>query len=476
MLRIVVPLAAGILAADYAVLPYWFLAVVFVVSGAAAMLLRSSAALVLLLLTAGFADAQLGAPAFSVPVELPAAFAVHVEGMPSDRGRYASAEGIVEAWRDPAGGTWHAAADRIVVYADSLVPLSGGERFYCRGTVRPFRGGSENYRRLMARRGFAGTLRVSERNLLDSMPDGEENLHVRASGRLRALGGSGDAAAVVRAMTAGDRSGVGRELREAYARSGMSHLLAVSGLHTGIVFLVANLLLWWLPLLRRGHLVRNLLVVAAVWVYVAAAGFPASAVRAAVMCTLLQTALASGSEYVALNALGAAAAGMLLWNPAWLGDIGFQLSFVAVGAILAWGVPLCRRLHTRFRVLNPLTDALAVGFTASLATAPLVSHTFGIVALLGLALNPVVVLLAAVVVGAGVVCLVLPPLACVAMPVAEGAAALLNTLSRAVASVPGGVVEYALSARATAALYLFFAAATLAAWCAEPKKNVHLPS
>lgn len=145
-------------------------------------------------------------------------------------------------------------------------------------------------------------------------------------------------------MTAGDRSGITPELRAAYSRSGLSHLLAVSGLHTGIVFALVNLLLWWLPLLRRGHLLRNLLAAACIWIYVAAAGFPPSAVRAAVMFTMLQSALASASEYNGLNALAAAAFGMLLWNPAWLGDISFQLSFAAVAAILAWGVPLCRRL------------------------------------------------------------------------------------------------------------------------------------
>ena len=101
--------------------------------------------------------------------------------------------------------------------------------------------------------------------------------------------------------------------RPAYSRSGLSHLLAVSGLHTGIVFALVNLLLWWLPLLRRGHLLRNLLAAACIWIYVAAAGFPPSAVRTAVMFTMLQSALASASEYNGLNALAAAAFGMLLW-------------------------------------------------------------------------------------------------------------------------------------------------------------------
>ena len=213
-------------------------------------------------------------------------------------------------------------------------------------------------------------------------------------------------------------------------------------------------------------------------IYVAAAGFPPSAVRAAVMFTMLQSALASASEYNGLNALAAAAFGMLLWNPAWLGDISFQLSFAAVAAILAWGVPLCRRLRTRRRALNPITDALAVSLAATLATAPLVSHTFGIVPLAGVVVNPAAILLGSVVVLAGALWMLLPvgwaapAFECVLSHTAEG----LNALARVTADLPCTAAEYALGGGATAAVYLFFALATVAAWSAEPKKSVHLPA
>ena len=236
--------------------------------------------------------------------------------------------------------------------------------------------------------------------------------------------------------------------------------------------------MWWLPLLRRGHLLRNLLAAACIWIYVAAAGFPPSAVRAAVMFTMLQSALASASEYNGLNALAAAAFGMLLWNPAWLGDISFQLSFAAVAAILAWGVPLCRRLRTRRRALNPITDVLAVSLAATLATAPLVSHTFGIVPLAGVVVNPAAILLGSVVVLVGALWMLLPvgwaapAFECVLSHTAEG----LNALARVTADLSCAAAEYALGGGATTAVYLFFALATAAAWSAEPKKSVHLPA
>lgn len=116
-------------------------------------------------------------------------------------------------------------------------------------------------------------------------------------------------------MTAGDRRSLSPALRAAYSRSGTSHLLAVSGLHVGIVFLLANLLLWWLPLFRHGHILRNIAVILLIWLYAATTGFPPSVVRAALMFSVLQFALASSSEYVGMNTLAGVAFVMLLSIP-----------------------------------------------------------------------------------------------------------------------------------------------------------------
>ncbi|WP_307756661.1 ComEC/Rec2 family competence protein [uncultured Alistipes sp.] len=466
MLKAVVPFAAGIVAAGYLTAPLWFLAGAFLVAGVLALLLRSQLCAVAMLFVAGFGASQLHDTERSIPHNVYTTYQITVERIPSDRGRYSSSDAVVSAWRDPSDGTWRAARDRIILYADSLALPLPGERLYCRGTVRPFQGGAESYRRLMIRRGFAGTMWLSERAVLERQSAHSSSLHVGAAGRIGRLAMPTDAAAVCRAMVAGDKSGITPELRAAYSRSGLAHLLAVSGLHTGIVFALVNVLLWWMPLLRRGHLWRNLLAVVCIWTYVAAAGFPPSAIRAAVMCTFLQFALASASEYVALNSLATAAFGMLLWNPAWLGDISFQLSLVAVAAILAWGVPLCRTLRTRWRALNLMTDALAISLVAWLATAPLVSHTFGIVPLAGIAVNPVAILLGTVIVLAGAIWMLLPlawlaPLFEFVLSTVTG---WLNALARFTAALPCGSAEYTLGGWTTAGVYFFFALATAAAW------------
>ncbi len=475
MLKLFVPLAAGMAVSEHYETAAWLPLVAGAVAGVAALLLRSSPLTVATLFVAGFGTAQFRRVEPAVPRDLPTTFALEIDDIPSLRGSYTVAKATLGAWRDPATDTWHASGDRVVLYADSTTTLAAGERLHCQGCIRPFRSDAEGYRRLMRHRGYAGTLAVGESTILRREPAARGSLHRRAVGALQRLDLPADGEAVVRAMVAGDGTALSREVRTAFSRSGFAHLLAVSGLHTGLLFLVVNLLARGLLLLRHGHLLRNTLVIAAVWLFVALADFPPSAVRAAVMCTLLQLSLAASSEYVSLNALSAAAVGMLLWNPAWLHDPGFQLSFVAVAGILVWGIPLCRRCRTRFGAVNAVIDAYAVGLVATVATLPLVAHTFSMLPLAGIVLNPVAILLAMLVVPTGLLALLVPfaaPLfGWLLTPAAEG----LVALARLTAAIPGGVVDVTFSGGMTAALYLLFVAATLAAWCCQPKKSVHLP-
>ncbi len=470
VMKALVPFVLGIAAADYWTLPLGFVVAAAVAAGAFAALFRSAWALTAMLAAVGFGQAEFRQHACTVPREVPTEFDLRIEGIPSDRGRYFSVEAVASAWRDPASGEWFAADDRLMLYADTLVALSHGERIRCYGRIRDFRGGAESYRRLMRRRGFAGTMWVGLRNVA-ARRMGENSFHAGAVERLARLDLSENGAALVRAMAAGDRSRLASDLRVRYSRAGFSHLLAVSGLHTGIVFGLIYLLLGWLLLLRRGHLVYYACSAAAVWLFVAAAGFPPSAVRAAVMFTLVQGALFAGRELVALNSLAVAAFVMLFWQPAWLGDISFQLSFLAVGFLLAWGVPLQRRLRTRWRVPNALIGSWVVGLVAGLATAPLVAHTFGIVPLAGIAAGPLVLLPAAVIVLCGTVWMLLPLpfLAPLVGGCVEISARALDAVARIVAELPGGYVEWRPDSGTTLGIYLLLLAVTLFARALEPR-------
>lgn len=477
MLRVLLFFAAGIVLGGRWVLPSWFLAAAFLLTGLSALLLRSQLCAAALLTVAGAGAANLRAVPVGVPREVPVLLRVDIEGMPLRSGERCRADGRIVAWRDPLRGRWLEGGCRVVVRCDTLLGPVPGEQLICRARVRPFRDTGRGYGALMTRRGYAGVLYLGERDVLERTPPPRRGLHLRAVERLRRLPVGAAAGALLPAMCAGDRSGIAPSLREVYSRSGFSHLLALSGLHTGVLFVLVNALFWWLPLLGRGAWVRNAAVAGCVWLFVAAADFPVSAVRAAVMCTLLQCSRAFGSEYTALNTLGVAATGMLLWNPAWISEPGFRLSFVAAGAICAWGVPLCRRCSTGIRWIDFPLRAWLVGLVAAVAAAPLVAHHFGILPLAGVLAGPAAVLLSGVVVACGVVWMALPVDAAGPLlgSAAELAARGIDLLAHWTASLRWGAVAWSPSGEVTAAIYLLFALLTLAAWCSEPKKSVLLP-
>lgn len=182
----------------------------------------------------------------------------------------------------------------------------------------------------------------------------------------------------------GERSGIARELRDAFAATGTAHLLAISGFNMTLVAGAVALAL-------RGR-ARPALVaaatVAAVVAYSALVGPGASVLRAALMASIGAVGLAIGRRGAAGNALGAAVTAMLLVDPRALEDVGFLLSVSATAGLILWQ----RDLAERFSGLpSPLAEGLAATLAASLPTIPIVAAIFGRVSLVSPLANLVAV-------------------------------------------------------------------------------------
>ncbi|MBP3357215.1 MAG: ComEC/Rec2 family competence protein [Rikenellaceae bacterium] len=384
--------------------------------------------------------------------------------------RWSVAEDVPAAAAD-TGGRWFAAVQKVVFRADTAWRLAPGERLLVGPVYVNPMADTTRYGRLMRARGYAAAIYLPAWSRVErsggpvrSAAARLSRFHEAASARLRSLPLSPEAAGVCAAMGAGDRRWIPDELRSAYNRAGAAHLLAVSGLHVGIVFLLVNLLLYPLSLLRRGHVVKNLLVVAAVWGYALAAGLSPSAVRAACMFSMFQLSLAASVGYYGFNALCGAAALMLAFDPYALFDISFQLSFVAVAALLVWYRPVASWFRTRSRAVNLLCGTTVVGLVASVATAPLVACAFGRVPLLGVALNVPLAVSAHVVVLVSALWMLFPwpPLAALAGPLLEWSVSVQNRLVESCASVGWASPEVRLPAEWTVVIYGVLVVATAA--------------
>lgn len=463
MAMAVIPFAVGIFFVDAIQVPIWLLLIASLISLAGTIFLKrwwQISASFMALFSVG---ALLHSISYrgEIPYGKELEMELKIELSSIAREGYTSTEATIVACEDGA-----LTDCKVVVWGDSLTHFSAGDRLQLTKAVRPFRAERKEYAQLMYHRGVVGSISIGEFDLYEYIPTERNSLHDWAVARLRQALPEGESRAVVMAMTTGERSEIGDKLRQSYSASGASHLLAVSGLHIGIAFMLINIMLLPLVLLRHGNIARSILTVALIWLYVWLCGMSPSAVRAAIMFSLLQFSLSSLHEYDSINILASTALLMLVFNSHLLFDISFQLSFIAVAGIILWAMPLYRQCATRFKSINLLLGVLFVGLASTVATMPLVANNFATISIVGILINPAVILLANIVVLAGVVALAFPFVGIVA----EWAAEWQNRLVEWAASLPYGHFDLTIPEWTMWVIYALYVVATIIFWSA-PKEE-----
>jgi competence protein ComEC len=201
-----------------------------------------------------------------------------------------------------------------------------------------------------------------------------------------APGLAGERRAVLEGVVLGDDNGLSPELKQAFRRSGLYHLLAVSG--ANVVLLAGGMLgLAWAVGVPRAW--AHVSALAAIGAYVLAVGPQPSVIRAAVSGAATSIAWLMARERDPWHVLLLAAVVLLAWNPYALADAGFQLSFAAVTAIFLAAGPLLRELEG-YPVHAKIAAAVAISGACSVATAPILWLQFGAVPLLGILANALV--------------------------------------------------------------------------------------
>ncbi|MDO5446409.1 MAG: ComEC/Rec2 family competence protein [Prevotellaceae bacterium] len=187
--------------------------------------------------------------------------------------------------------------------------------------------------------------------------------------------------AIIAAMTLGDKSNLTRETRDIFSQSGVSHVLALSGLHIGVIFFFLMFLVKQLfPSIYLQRLM-GLFIVLPVWMFVFLVGMPTSAIRSATMITIYAFIDALGRGRVSFNTLCFAAVLILVCSPMSLYEVSFQLSFLSVAGIVVCYPLLYETINAKWlmehRWVSALWSMTCVSITAQIATAPLVAYYFG---------------------------------------------------------------------------------------------------
>ncbi len=250
--------------------------------------------------------------------------------------------------------------------------------------------------------------------------------------RLADQGMSGDEYAVVAAMALGDKSALTRELKSTYAVTGASHVLALSGLHLGIIYSLLSLLIVG----RRWRMLSQLVCILSIWAFVFLVGMSVSVVRSALMLTVYALMSLGHRDKMSVNTLAFTAIVMLMVQPLSLFDIGFQMSFMAVFSILVLMPQFERVFSQAYLMSHPLVrwlwSMLAVSCAAQLGVAPLIAYYFGRFSTYFLLTNLVVVPAATLILYLSLAVLVVPSLAYLLIYIVG----LLNAALLYLASIP----------------------------------------
>ena len=246
-----------------------------------------------------------------------------------------------------------------------------------------------------------------------------------------------DAYAVVAAMALGDKSALPQELKDVYSVTGASHILALSGLHLGIIYALLSLFVFR----RRWQVLSQIVIILSIWAFVFLVGMSTSVVRSAMMLSVYALLSLGHRDRMSVNTLAFTAIVTLMISPISLFDVGFQMSYMAVFSILLF-VPLMESVFSAeylmsHRVVRWLWGMVAVSLSAQIGTAPLIAYYFGRFSCYFLPTNFIVIPAAMLILYLSMVVLLMPSLAYILFNIV----AALNGLLTKMALIPGASID-----------------------------------
>jgi competence protein ComEC len=321
-----------------------------------------------------------------------AVYVASVCDIPRVKGKTIQATVNVEKVKDVATGSWKPVNKQILLYwmPDSMQPpLQCGDRICFRAHVGMPMSDADftgfDYGQYLQRQGISGTAIVYSgywRKLLQpSTPTFKMQalmLREQIVKKFRTWSLEDDVLAIISALTVGDKSKLTREIKATYNAAGVSHILALSGLHIGILSMILSWLFYPLRRVCGGKWIAGFLIVGLLWGFAFLSGLSPSVIRAVTMFSAYVVAsIFSEDRFSGFSALTLTAFIMLIYQPMYLFDVGFQLSFMAVFGIFLF-YPLIDSLFVvRNKIVAYLWNIISLSLAAQLATLPLILYYFG---------------------------------------------------------------------------------------------------
>lgn len=440
-----IPLFLGAYSASVVCVHYLWVSVAVLILGIVLLLSYSRGLLYIISFCCGYLLSILSsAPYVAVPELDNTVMAIAV-----DR----SGKGEILAYQDN-NGQWCECSNKVIINGIDSIEYSNVQ---LRGTLKSLRPEANEYHRIMQNYGFEGIVNTSQL-LVASEPSTPfpSRINQRAYENLQRLSLRKEAFASAAAMALDRPQLLDKEITQAYAQSGAAHILALSGLHLGIVLLIvaASTQIW--SLAYGGHIAATIFSLCAVWLFALMTGMSDSVMRAVWMFTIFQLTTSVSRNYSSLNSLVLTAVIMFAIDPAVIYAPSFQLSFVAVFAIIFVGGALVRLTRRHKFWHDYLVGSVIIATVATVATAPLIAYYFGYISLLSPIITIFIIPLLIVIILASIVWVLLPLpfLSAICGTLIEVATTLQNGIVRWFASLNWGYLDCHLSGLGVAICYL----------------------
>lgn len=263
--------------------------------------------------------------------------------------------------------------------------LSWGDYIIFNSKLRPITSqgnpGEFNYQRFMLQKGIryqANLYKGIEKipNKQKSIKTAALNIRQNLLKKYKAYGINNDQFAVLAALTLGEKSYLDSHIRESFSASGAMHVLAVSGLHVGIIFVILNLLLKPIGKTQKARVLKTILCIVLLWGYAFITGLSPSVMRASTMFSFIVIGKNLNRTPNIYNTLLVSAFFLMLINPLIISEVGFQLSYAAVISIVYFQPKIVSILEFKNRILKYLWELFAVSLAAQAGTFALSIYYF----------------------------------------------------------------------------------------------------
>ncbi|MDR2848473.1 MAG: ComEC family competence protein [Bacteroidales bacterium] len=310
-------------------------------------------------------------------------FVAVVEEPPVERANSMKMTAVVHTcMRD---SSWEQGNEKVILYIrkDSLsLALRQGDKLMMNAALTPVSNAGNPYefdyvayllRRHISRSAFveSGKWTLLQHYAQNPLMNLSNRIRNFLLGIYKQSGLSGNELAVASALTLGYRASMDNELLSAYSASGAMHILAVSGMHVAVYFLILNLMFGKITFLQRHKIWWVLIMLGCLWLYALITGMSPSVLRATVMFSIIVVGMGLRRKAYIYNSMAASAFLLLLVNPANIFDVGFQLSYMAVLSIVFF----YPKFYAWLNFKNPLADKLwqltCSSVAAQLGTAPI---------------------------------------------------------------------------------------------------------